>query len=497
MPPTGRPRPRTSNRRTGRPAPSAPSVTQSLLGIPDHELNGIIRSLKPNESLLSVLAAQSPNELQAYIDSLTPEEAVAFEYNWDLQKRPMQVAPDGEWDTWVLQGGRGVGKTRPGSEQVIRWAQELGKDYGSGKIALIAKDPGDARDVMIEGESGILACSPPYFRPKYEPSKRRLTWDNGVTATIFSSEVPDDLRGPQHHKGWGDEICKWKHPDKTWEQYQFGLRLGRHPQTVLTTTPRPIRVFIDILKDPGTRVSRGKTDDNFANLSPRFIEQIYRKYQGTRLGRQELDAELLSDTPGALWTLEQLDELRVDRVPCDLVYVVIGIDPGLSDPDFNDPLLTDTKAETGIVVVGRGEDKHCYVMHDFSGHLSANEWGQKAVTHGVSLGANMLVGETNNGGDLVEFVIRAAAEKLGMLYAFEKVTASRGKRTRAEPVSALAEQKRFHMVGTHAELEDQMTTWVPGMKSPDRMDAMVWAATRAMIMYEQEEFDALDGKAVW
>lgn len=444
-----------------------------------------------------MLADADPTTLQQYIDSLTPEEAVAFEFNWDLQKRPMQVEPAGDWDTWVLQGGRGVGKTRPGSEQVVRWAQELGRDYGMGKIALIAKDPGDARDVMIEGESGILACSPPYFRPRYEPSKRRLTWDNHVTATIFSSEVPDDLRGPQHHKGWGDEICKWKHPDKTWEQYQFGLRLGRQPQTVLTTTPRPIKIFIEILKDPGTRVSRGKTDDNFANLSPRFIDQIYRKYKGTRLGRQELDAELLSDTPGALWTLEQLDELRVDKVPCELVYLVIGIDPGLSDPDFNDPLLTDTKAETGIIAVGRGEDKHCYVLHDFSGHLSANDWGGKAVMQQVGLGANLIVGETNNGGDLVEFVIRAAAEKHDVLYAFEKVTASRGKRTRAEPISALAEQKRFHMVGTHAELEDQMTTWVPGMKSPDRMDAMVWAATRAMIMFEQEEYDAFDGKVVW
>jgi len=492
MPPTS-PAPQRRNRSRG----GAASIASQLTGIPESELNDLVRSLAPNESILSLLAAADPKGLQNFIDQLTPDEALAFEYNWDIQKRPMQVVPDGEWSTWVLQGGRGVGKTRPGSEQVITWAKELGKDYGNGKIALVAKDPGDARDVMIEGESGILACSPPYFRPRYEPSKRRLTWDNGVTATIFSSEVPDDLRGPQHHKGWGDEICKWKHPDKTWEQYQFGLRLGRYPQTVLTTTPRPIRVFIEILKDPETRVSRGKTDDNFANLSPRFIDTIYRKYKGTRLGRQELDAELLSDTPGALWTLEQLDELRVDTVPCGLVYVVIGVDPGLSDPDFNDPLLTDTKAETGMVAVGRGEDKHCYVLHDFSGHLSANEWGGKAVLQQVGLGANLIVGETNNGGDLVEFVVRAAAEKHNLMYAYEKVTASRGKRTRAEPISALAEQKRFHMVGVHAELEDQMTTWVPGMKSPDRMDAMVWAATRTMIMYEQEQFDAFAGQLVW
>jgi phage terminase large subunit-like protein len=318
-----------------------------------------------------------------------------------------------------------------------------------------------------------------------------------VQAHVYSSEVPDDLRGPQHHKGWGDEICKWRHAQETWDQYQFGLRLGADPQTVLTTTPRPTKVYIEIINDPETIVSRGKTDDNYANLSEKFINTVYRKYKGTRLGRQELDAELLSDTPGALWTLNMIDECRVSTVPCEMRYLVVAIDPGVTDPDPSNPQFTEGHSETGIVVVGRGDDNHGYVLHDFSGALSADTWGQRAVTHYNALQANMIVGEANNGGDLVEFVVKAAAEKLDMTYAYEKVNASRGKRTRAEPVSALYEQRRQHHVGIFAELEDQMTTWIPGMKSPDRMDAMVWASTRAMLLFEKERPNVLRGKAVW
>lgn len=405
-------------------------------------------------------------------------------YEWDLFARREQIAPvefaNGSKATWLILGGRGMGKTRPGSQQVIAWAKELGPMYGRGHIALVAKDPADSRDVMIEGqESGILACSPPWFRPRWEPTKRRLTWDNGVIATTYSSETPDDLRGPQHHKAWGDEPAKWRHAQDTWDQLQFGLRLGDHPQTILTGTPRPIPMLMEVIADPDTVITRGKTSENEANLSPKFLRTIYRKYKGTRLGRQELDAEILADTPGALWTLGMLEATRVRSVPCPMITIVIAIDPGVTDP--NDVEVVEDVAETGIVVVGRGEDHHGYVLHDLSGHFSADTWGQRAVSNYTALQAERIIGEANNGGDLVEFVIKTAAEKLDTPYTYKKVHASRGKRTRAEPISALYEQKRQHHVGSFPELEDQMTTWVPGLKSPDRMDAMVWGSTDVML----------------
>jgi phage terminase large subunit-like protein len=309
---------------------------------------------------------------------------------------------------------------------------------------------------------------------------RRLSWDNGVIASCYSSETPDDLRGPQHHKAWGDEPAKWKHAQDTWDQLQFGLRLGSHPQAVLTGTPRPIPMLLEVLKDPDTCVTRGKTSENEANLSPKFLRTVYRKYHGTRLGRQELDAEILADTPGALWTLNMIEGTRVKSVPCPMITIVVAIDPGVTDPKNLDSL--EDAAETGIVVVGRGEDNHGYVLHDLSGSFSPDAWGQRAVSHYQSLPAERIIGETNNGGDLVEFVVKTAAEKLGTSYTFKKVTASRGKRTRAEPIQALYEQGRMHHVGAFPELEDQMSTWVPGLKSPDRMDAMVWGATDVMLL---------------
>jgi phage terminase large subunit-like protein len=437
-------------------------------------LSNVTQRLAPDQSILTLMLQERPQAMRDWFKTLNDLEALVFEYSWEYKRRASQVAPQGEWDTWVIMGGRGMGKTRPGSEQVIEWAKELGKDYGGGHIALLGKDPYDIRTVMIEGESGLLKCSPPWFRPRWEPSKRELTWDNHVVAHTFSAEVPDDLRGPQFHKGWGDELPKWRYPQETWDMYQFGLRLGVNPQTVLTNTPRPIRTLIEILEDPGTVVTRGTTDDNRPNLSAKFMRQIYRKYKGTRLGRQELNAELLTDTPGALWTLDMIDACRVKEVPCPLIKIVIAIDPQTLDPE-HDP--NETSAETGMVAVGQGEDKHTYVLHDFSDDMSADTWGTKAIAHAHALSAEEIIGEANNGGDMVEFVVRAAAEKLELPYTYRKVWASRGKRTRAEPVSAKYEQKRAHHVGTFPELEDQMSTWVPGMKSPDRMDALVWGVT--------------------
>lgn len=449
----------------------------------------LVRRLEPTMSpIMAIARGLGRDGLNNFIESLTNIEALILRYEWDLYARAAQRPPEGGWDTWVIMAGRGFGKTRPGAELCRAWAEELGRDYGGGHIALVAKDPQDARDVMIEGESGILACSPPWFRPTYEPSKRLLTWPNGVIAHTYSAETPDDLRGPQHHKLWGDEPCKWKYGQDTWDMAEMGLRLGHNPQSLLTTTPRPVPFLVNLLKEPGTRVTTGSTYENQVNLSPKFIKKIIRKYEGTRLGRQELHAEMLMDTPGALWTVEGIEATRVRTLPCNLIVAVIAIDPAAVGPRDGDEVDEDELADTGMVYGGKGEDGHLYVVSDFSDALSPAKWGAKAVAHYASLKADRIVGETNNGGDMVEHVVRTAARDLDVEISFKKVTASRGKQTRAEPIAALYEQRRAHHVGLLPELEDQMTTWVPGMKSPDRMDALVWMGTETMLLSPEDEY---------
>lgn len=449
----------------------------------------VTSKLPTNMSPITLLAkGLGKDGLHKFISTLTDLEALLLRYEWDLYARRAQRPPTGKWDTWVIMAGRGFGKTRPGAEQVRIWAEELGRDYGSGHIALVAKDPQDARDVMIEGESGILATSPPWFRPTYEPSKRLLTWPNGVIAHTYSAETPDDLRGPQHHKAWGDEPCKWKYAQDTWDNLEFGMRLGENPQTLLTTTPRPVPFLISLLKEPGTRITSGNTYENQANLSPKFIKKVIRKYEGTRLGRQELHAEMLTDTPGALWSLDGIEATRIDKLPCELIIAVIAIDPAAVGPDKDTEVDEEELADTGIVYGGKGADGHLYVCGDFSDSLSPAKWGEKAVTHYDTLKLDRIVAEVNHGGDMVEHVIRTAARDLDLEVSFKKVTASRGKQVRAEPVAALYEQRRAHHIGLLPELEDQMTTWVPGMKSPDRMDALVWMATETMLLSPEDEY---------
>ena len=448
----------------------------------------LIEALPPDQSAVTYLLRHLGKDgINAVIGEMSDQEAKLLQYEWPLYARPAQRPPDvfrrlGS-HTWVIMGGRGMGKTRPGSEQVISWAKELGE---GGRIALVAKDPADARKVMIEGESGILACSPPWFRPMWNPSKKEIRWPNGAMASVYSSEEPDDLRGPQHHKAWGDEICKWKHQQETWDMLMFGMRLGYAPQNVLTTTPRPTPTFLSILRDPGTSMTRGTTSDNWANLPQTFLQHIYHKYAGTRLGRQELNAELLEDTPGALWTLDLIEASRVHKAP-PLVKLVIAVDPQAAEPT-KDPELVDGLAETGIVAAGKGEDGHLYILHDLSGSFSPNAWGKKVVAHYESLRADRIIAEINNGGAMVEHVVKVAAQHANREPAFKAVHASRGKHTRAEPVAALYEQGRAHHVGMFPDLEDQMSTWVPGNKSPDRMDAMVWAATELMLLSPNEMF---------
>jgi phage terminase large subunit-like protein len=325
-----------------------------------------------------------------------------------------------------------------------------------------------------DGASGVLAVSPPDFTPIFEPSKRTITWPNGSAATLYSAEEPDRLRGPSHHWGWADETAAWQWQAEAWDQFLFGLRLGTHPQACITTTPRPIKIVRELLADPRCVVTRGSTFDNAENLAPPFLTKIANKYQGTRLGRQELYAELLDDVPGALWTRSILDANRVQAVP-DLQRIVVAVDPSGGHTEEND--------EQGIVVPGLGVDGHGYVLADRSCRMSPDGWGRRAVMAYSEFEADRLVYEQNYGGEMCEHVIVTAAKVLGVHVATKMLHASRGKVVRAEPVAALYEQGRVHHVGQFEALEDEQCTFTPlGFDgSPNRVDAPVWALTELMV----------------
>jgi phage terminase large subunit-like protein len=408
-----------------------------------------------NLSPASKLALVPEAEREAVLAQLSPEQLAALEYDWaEFWARPNQLPPPGAWKVWLILSGRGWGKTRVGAEWVIALSRTP-----SVRIALVAETAADVRDVVVEGESGILACSPPWWRPTYQPTKRRLTWPNGTIATTFAGSDPEQLRGPQHHYAWVDELCKYQYPQETWDNLELGLRLGSHPQVVTTTTPRPIPLLRQLLADPGTVVTRGSTHENTVNLAPTFKERILQRYEGTRLGRQELYAELLEDTPGALWTRLLLEETRVRHVP-PLRRIVIGIDPG---------------GEAGIIVAGLGDDGHGYILEDLSISGSPATWAGQAIAGYYKYRANLLVVEPNHGGEMVMTTLATQDGKVTT----KKVWASQVKFARAEPISALYEQGRVHHVGMFAALEDQMCNWVPGegMPSPNELDACVWALT--------------------
>jgi len=396
---------------------------------------------------------------------LTDQEAEEILYDWSLWARPQQRMPEADWQTWLILAGRGWGKTRVGAE-AVRHKVETGQ---ASRVALVAATSADARDVMVEGESGILAISPPWNMPKYEPSKRRLTWPNGAIATTYSADEPNRLRGPQHDFAWADELAAWRFDRDAWDNLMFGLRLGNDPRSVVTTTPRPTPLIRELVKEPGTLLTRGSTYDNRANLAPAFFRRIIGKYEGTRLGRQELNAEILDDVVGALWTLKVIEEHRVTTAP-ELTRIVVAIDPAVSKGDESN--------ETGIIVAGIAGNEHAYILEDLSIRGSPNEWAQAAVTAYRRYQADRIVAEVNQGGDMVESIIRGIDRNIP----YEGVRATRGKAIRAEPVSALYERGRVHHVGVHAQLEDQMTNWTPasGEASPDRLDALVWAATSLM-----------------
>ena len=433
------------------------------------------------------MALLPPSQRQALIAKLSTEEAEGLLYDWKFWARPNQLPPPGDWLTWLVLAGRGFGKTWIGAH----WVRDnvCGKTPLAGgrfrRVAMVAETSADARDVLVEGDSGLLAVHPPAFRPLYEPSKRRVTWPNGATAALYNAVEPDQLRGPEHDAAVSDELAKWRYAQETWDMLQFGLRGGTHPQQIITTTPKPIKLLRTIMADPTTVVTRGSTYENRANLAPAFLKTIIRRYEGTRLGRQELDAELLEDIPGALWQRQRIDELRVATHP-PLRRIVVAIDPAGGAGDDND--------ETGIVVAGVAVDQdHGYVLADLSMRGSPDAWARSAVNAYHRLKADRIVAEVNFGGDMVEHTIRSVDPSV----AFKRVAASRGKVVRAEPIAALDEQGRVHHVGSFPELEDQMCAFTSDFKratagfSPDRVDARVWALTELMKPTEDPRIRAL------
>ena len=420
-------------------------------------------------------------------------EILALAYDWDgVFARPSQRLPQEITDRlkmgWLALAGRGWGKTRVGAETIR--AKLEGGLYG--RAAFVAPTAADARDVMVEGESGILACAPPWAKPIYEPSKRRLTWPNGAIATLYSADEPERLRGPQHDIAWADELAAWRYPE-AWDMLEFGLRLGPHPIAVVTTTPKPTKLVKQLVADPRFIVTAGSTFENEENLAASFISSIRRKYEGTRLGLQEIYARILDDNPNALWQRGNIDEHRVMKAPVELERIVVAIDPAVTSNADSD--------ETGIVVAARGRERlpdgdsvsHFYVLADCSLRDTPEQWGRRAVAAYNEINADRIVGEVNNGGDLVETVLRNIDRNIS----YTAVRASRGKTTRAEPVAALYEQGRVHHVGTLGALEDQLCDYDPAVseKSPDRMDALVWAITELMDDGPSSMLDFMAGEA--
>lgn len=430
-----------------------------------------------NSSLAELLASQPESERTAILAGLTDRQLEALRWDWKFWARPDQLEPaDAVWKNWLLLAGRGFGKTRTGAEWVrdnVCGTTPLARGRYR-QLALIAETAADAREVMVgdgkaedEG-SGLLQVHPKDFRPLYEPSKRRLTWPNGAIATLYNATEPDQLRGPQHDAAWCDELAKWVYAQDTWDQLQFGLRLGEHPRACITTTPRPIQLIRYLLKHALTRVVLGKTTDNASNLPPSFLEAVLDRYAGTRLGRQELNAEVLDDVPGALWTRAMIDDARRPVTVPDLRRVVVSIDPSgtAGESDDGDSI--------GIIVGGKGIDGRGYVLADRSCKLSPDGWGRRAVDAYHEFKADRIIAERNFGGAMVEHVVRTVDRSV----AYEEVTASRGKVVRAEPVAALYEQKKISHVGDLVELEDQLCAMTRDgyalEGSPDRADALVW-----------------------
>lgn len=437
------------------------------------------------------MRACSKQSIKCFLDGLSIRELEFLKSDWQIWARDDQLPPDedcvveNDWTTWLILGGRGAGKTRAGAEWVR--AKALGIAplalIPSRRIALIGETIADVRSVMVEGVSGLLNIHRPHERPIFEPSKRQLTWPNGAIAQLFSAEDPESLRGPQFDLAWCDELAKWKRAEHCWDMLQFALRLGTSPKQVVTTTPRQVPIIQNLLQDPRTRTSRAKTEDNAAHLAPNFLNSIVSKYKDTRLGRQELNGEILYDRPDALWQREPIEAHRSQDIPV-LERIVVAVDP---------PVTSGARSDAcGIIVAGLGlctgtqhkndQQQVAFVLADYTvQQAKPTEWA-KAVARAYHMyEADRIVVEVNQGGELVENVIRQIECGLPIKH----VRASRGKWLRAEPVAALYEQGRVRHVGVLKQLEDQMCDFsrngLSSGRSPDRLDALVWAITDLLL----------------
>jgi phage terminase large subunit-like protein len=416
------------------------------------------------------LAALPDGQRAARVKRMTPAQCRAYDTEWDKLARAGQKPPAGDWRLWLIMAGRGFGKTRAGAE----WVRALAEADGSLRIALVAASLGEARDVMVEGESGLLTIpTDDAKRPRFEPSLRRLTWPSGAIATLYSASEPENLRGPEHHIAWCDEIAKWDRGERAWDNLLLTLRLDEHPRIVATTTPRPTRFVDRLLKEAGVAVTRGPSLANAAHMPEQWLAGMRELYGGTRLGRQELEGELIADLEGALWSRELIERCR-GAAPVEFVRVVIGVDPAASSGGD----------ACGIVAVGKDAGGTAWVLgdHSISGR-SPQGWARAVASAADRWGADRVIAEKNNGGDMVESTLRAADVAMPV----RLVSASRGKVARAEPVVALYEQGKARHAGAFPALEDEMCGMCadgsyagPG-RSPDRADAMVWAMSELML----------------
>lgn len=421
---------------------------------------------------------------QAILDKLSNEECEALLWSWAFKGRPNQLMPGTsgaassrtDWVFWLVLAGRGFGKTRVGAEAVREWAKNPNE-----RILMIAPTTDDVRSTMLEGPSGLLNCYPPNHRPAYNPSRHLIHFPSGAVGITRSADEPERLRGPQFTKFWADELCAWNYPQEAWDQIMFGFRLKSSKlQGVITTTPKPLPVLKSIMADMSTVVTRGSSFDNRRNLSKEYYEKVIKPYVGTRLGRQEIEAEVMEDVQGALWTMALIDanrRPRGERPQIGWVRIVVAVDPAVSTTDESD--------ETGIVVAALAPTNHVAILEDLTCRASPGEWAKVVLAACRNWQADRIIAEVNNGGDLVERNIRAASG--GASVPFRAVRASRGKFVRAEPVAALYEQGEVHHMGAFEELEKQMCSYVPGVttKSPDRLDALVWAVTDLRLDQEQ------------
>lgn len=425
------------------------------------------------------LLALDPTERRAQLARMSHSQRKQLRRYWRLWAHDGQVPPAIGWHTWMIMAGRGYGKTRAGAE----WVREIAEANPTARIALVGASLGEARRVMVEGESGLLAIARPKWRPDYEPSKRQLTWPNGASATLYSAAEPESLRGPQHSHAWCDEIAKWDQAggraQAAWDNLALGLRLGLSPRVVATTTPRAVALVKQLIGQPGVLVTRGTTADNKDNLAPGFVSKVEAQFGGSMLGRQELDGELIEDIEGALWSRALLEDCREGVATAPETRIVIGVDP---------PASAEGDA-CGIVVCALGEDGIARVLADCSVRKPTPEqWARAVAIAARGWKADRVIAEANNGGEMVKSVLHAADIALPV----RLVRASRGKAARAEPVAALYEAGRVHHVGELPQLEDELCGLMAGGsyegpgRSPDRADALVWALSELMLERRNE-----------